>query len=418
MASRFTSGQIRLLIVLMLVNFVNYIDRQVIFPLFPLIRAEFSLTYFQVGMLASAFSLVHSLSTLPLRVLADRTSRRKVISYGVLFWSGATFLSGIARSFHWLLAIRSLVGLGEAAYTPAATAMITGAFPRGIRARVQGVYDLGMFVGGAAGLALGGILAEWLGWRPAFFVVGVPGLLLGLTVFRLPETPRASESVERIPIFRLLRVPAYLMVLIGGWFITFAAHVYITWGAEFVHESKGFSLREAGVSLGVTVTLAGVLGLMAGAALADRLTRRWPWGRILTVCIGFLASAPLILTALHARGKVVLLGTFFLGVFFMTWYHGPVTATMHDLIPARAHSTAVGLYYFFVNFFATTLAPGVVGRIADAYGLLAGMHTAVIAQAAGALCFLGVVYFVRRDGLRHPAVALYDEPAQIPAIRR
>ncbi|HEV2690321.1 MAG TPA: MFS transporter, partial [Bryobacteraceae bacterium] len=154
--SDFSRNQWRALIVLMLVNFVNYVDRQVIFSLFPAIRHDFALTYQQLGYLATAFTVVLSLCTFPLGVLADRFSRRSVISAGVLFWSAATMLSGLAGSFRSLLTARALLGVGEAAYAPAGTAVLSALFPKHIRARIQGSCDIGMFVGGATGIALGG----------------------------------------------------------------------------------------------------------------------------------------------------------------------------------------------------------------------------------------------------------------------
>ena len=404
----FSPYQIRVLAILTLINFVNYVDRQILYPLFPLIAADFHLTYSQLGLLAVAFSLVHSLGTLPFGRLADRISRKKVISYAVFFWSGATFLSGLATSFRSLVAARALVGIGEAAYTPAGTAMITASFPRHLRARVQGVFDVGMFIGGAAGIILGGILAALWGWRAAFFLVGIPGLLLALSVIRLPEV-RGGPREKQVPLKDLLRVPAYVMVLVSGWFITFSAHAYIIWGPTFIQTEKGFGVREAGVVLGGILVAAGVLGVMSGATLADRLSRHFAWGRVLTVSGGFLISTPLIFWAIHSPSKPILMITFFLGCFFMSWYHGPVTAIIHDLTPARAHASAMGVYYFWVNLCATIPAAWVVGKIADRYGLLTGMHTALAAQATGGICFLLVIYFIYRHGLHHPSLAAYRQ---------
>lgn len=405
---RFTSYQIRVLTVLALVNFVNYVDRQIVFPLFPLLREYFSLSYLQLGMLGTAFSLVHALGALPLGMLADRVVRKKVIGYSLFFWSCATFASGLAATYRALLTTRALVGFGEAAYTPAAQSMITGAFPKEVRARVQGIFDTGMFIGGAVGLALGGIIADKYGWRPAFFIVGVPGLLLGLVILGLKEPPRPQKE-EYVPIRHLLRVPAYVMLLVGGWFITFAGNAYIIWGPDFVHSYKGFGLREGGLALGAITVMAGALGVLAGAALSDRLARRFSWGRISIVPVGFLISSPFIFMALRSAQRPRVLLFFALGVFFMTWYHGPVTATVHDLIPARAHATAMGLYFFFVNLLATTIAPLVVGDFAKHFGLPAGMHVALAAQFIGGLCFIVVVLLIRRDGLCHPAMERYRE---------
>src|SRR5512146_390572 len=190
MARRFTSYQLRVLLVLALVNFVNYVDRQIVFPLFPLLREQFSLDYRHLALLASAFSIVHALGALPLGMLADRVSRKKVIGYSLFFWSCATFASGLAATYRALLATRALVGIGEAAYAPASQAVITATFPKEVRARVQGIFDTGMFIGGAVGLSLGAVIGEKYGWRPAFFIVGVPGLFLGLSILGLKEAPR------------------------------------------------------------------------------------------------------------------------------------------------------------------------------------------------------------------------------------
>ena len=413
--SGFSSSQKRVLLVLTLINFVNWIDRQIVYPLFPLIKDEFRVSYAQLGWLVAAFSLVHALGSLGLGRLADLTSRKKVISYGIAFWSAATFMSGLAGSFRSLLACRATVGVGEAAYAPAGNAMISATFPKSVRARVQGVFDLGMFTGGALGLALGAILAQSVGWRPAFFIVGVPGVLLALSVRGLPEDQHQGSGGERVPMRELARVPAYLFVLVSGWFIAFAGYTYVIWGAEFVYRYKGFSLRQAGTLLGSIMVVAGILGVMTGACVADRLAKTLIWGRALTPAIGFLVSAPFILGALHAGHKLTVLCLFFAGTFFMTWYHGPVTAVIHDLTPPRAHASAIGAYYFFVNFFATTAASVLVGKVADSYGLLAGMHCAVITQVVGGIGFFAVIHAIRR-GVATASVSHQKERAVLSEV--
>jgi len=396
----FNRKQWRVLIILMLVNFVNYVDRQVIFSLFPAIRHDFALSYSQLGYLATAFTVVLSLSTFPLGMLADRFSRRAVIGAGVLFWSAATFLSGMAGSFRTLLTARAMVGVGEAAYAPAGTAVLSAVFPKDIRARIQGSCDIGMFAGGATGIALGGIMAQSFGWRSAFFLVGIPGLLLGLSAMRLPEPPR-EPSEERMRLRDLLRVPAYLAVLAAGWFSSFAGYAYVTWGPDLIQEQKGFTAREAGMALGLTVVLGGALGIAVGAYLSDRIARRWAWARALVIPIGFVLGAPTIYLSLHSSGKLLVLVFFGLGAFFMSWYHGPLTATIHDLVPASGHATALGLYYLFVNLFAMALAPLIIGWAADRYGLINALHIPIISQLIGGACFALVVFLIRRHGLHH-----------------
>jgi MFS family permease len=405
---QFTGKQWTVLVILMLINFVNYVDRQIIFSLFPSIRAEFNLTYAQLGLFPFAFTVVLAVMSLPLGMLADRVSRKFVISAGVIFWSAATFFSGLAGSFHSLLAARGLVGVGEAAYTPAGTAVLSATFPKEVRARVQGSFDAGMFIGGGFGIALGGILAGWLGWRSAFFVVGIPGLILGLTGLKLPEAASA-EPHARFPLRDLFHVPAYLMILLSGMFSSFAGYAYVTWGFTFVQEVRGFTPRESGIILGVTVTIAGALGILAGASLADRLVRIRAWGRSLIVPVGFFLASPLLYFALHSQSKVYFVILFGSGTFFLSWYHGPTTASIHDVIPSRGHATAQGFYSSFVNLFGMAVAPVVIGAIADRSGLFRALHAAVVAQLIGGALFLGVPYFIRRNGLHHPALAKYWE---------
>ncbi len=404
----FTGRQWSVLVILMLINFVNYVDRQIIFSLFPSLRAEFGLTREQVGSLATAFTIVLALMSLPLGMLADRVSRRLVISAGVIFWSAATFFSGLATSFHTLLAARGMVGVGEAAYTPAGTAVLSATFPKDIRARVQGAFDAAMFVGGAVGIAMGGIVAQSLGWRAAFFIVGFPGLILGFIGLKLPE-PASSEPHAPFPLMDLTRVPAYLMILAGGLFSSFAGYAYVAWGFDFVREYRGFSAREAGVILGVTALIAGSTGILAGASLADQLARKWIWGRSVIVPFAFAMASPFIFFGLRAHNKLnfaILFGT---GTFFLSWYHGPVTATIHDVIPSRGHATAQGLYSSFVNLFAMAAAPVMIGAMADRKGLEWALYGAIVSQLIGGALFLGVPYFIRRNGLHHPALAKYWE---------
>jgi|HubBroStandDraft_1064217.scaffolds.fasta_scaffold00069_57 MFS family permease len=409
--SDFSGKQWQVLLILMLVNFVNYVDRQIVFALFPSIRHDFGLTYVQLGYLATAFTVVLSVASFPLGMLADRISRRAVISAGVLFWSGATFFSGLAGTFRALLIARGMVGIGEAAYTPAGAAVITASFPREVRARVQGAFDIGMFIGGAVGISLGGIVAGALGWRYAFFLVGIPGVVLGLTALRLPKSV-AVVAKESMPIGELLRVPAFLALLASGWFCSFAGYAYVAWGPELVQDYKGFSAGQAGMALGLTIVLGGTLGIATGAYLSDTLAKLRTWGRAVVVPIGFVLAAPPIYFSLHANGKIRFLLLFGLGAFFLSWYHGPLTATIHDLVPPRGHATALGFYYLFVNLFSMAIAPVVIGRLADRYNLITALHVPILAQLVGAACFLIVIHYIRHDGLRHPVLARHwdDEP--------
>lgn len=400
----------RLLAILALINFVNFADRTVILPLFPLLRGEFSVTDAELGGLQFWLQVVLALATIPFGLLADRFSRTRIIAAGVIFWSAATFLGGVAGTFLTLLVARALVGLGEAAYGPAAQSMISGAFSAASRARAQAVFAAGMLIGGTAGQALGGVIGQAYGWRPAFFLVGLPGLLLGLSVLRLEEPPRGPRT-ELVPVARLLRVPAYVALMVSGVLITFASISFITWGPDYVVRFKGFSLREAGVSMGTIGFAALVIGVLAGGYVADRMQKRWLCGRVITIAVAFLLAAPFILWALAVDSKGLVLVAFFIAGFFMSWYHGPVTAVIHDLMPRRAHATSVGVYMF-VTQLVGAFGPTLVGNISDRRDLHAGLLVAVGVMVLGALGMFLVAYLIQRDGLRHPALDVYRADAE------
>jgi MFS family permease len=401
-----TSYQLRLLAVLALINFVNFADRQAIPPLVPLIRDEFGLTSTQISYLQVVLQAVLAFSSIPFGFFADRFNRSRIIAGGVIFWSFATIFTSHVHAFTMLLLARAFVGIGEAAYAPAAQSMISGGYPQADRARAQSVFAAGMLVGGTAGQAMGGVIGQWLGWRAVFYAIGVPGLLLSFAILGLAEPPRGPRS-EVVPFSRLLRVPAFFTLIVSGVMITFASVAFLTWGTDFVVRYKGFSLKEAGVSLGPALLVSGLFGVLAGGFLADMLQKRFAYGRILTVASGFLCAAPFVLWAITSDEKRVIIGTFFIAGFFMSWYHGPLTAVIHDMMPRRAHASSVGVYMFATQLFGGILGPYVVGRLDDLADLILGLQVAVVVMVGGALLMFLVMYFIRRDGLRHPELEAF-----------
>jgi len=408
--SALTAYQVRLLTILALINFVNFADRQVLPPLVPLLRQYLGLTDAQLGTLQTGLLIILAVGSVPFGFLADRVSRKYLIAGGILFWSCASFASGLAGSFVTLLVARALVGIGEAAYAPAAQSMISGAFPQERRAIAQAIFATGMLLGGAAGFALGGIMGDHHGWQHAFIIVAISGLLPGLAVLWVEEPPRGPKS-EIVPLGRLLQVPAFLAMIAAGIFITFSSVSLLTWGIDFAMNYKGFSLKEAAVSLALIALSSLVAGVLVGGFVADRLQRRFAFGRIAAIVAAFLLAAPFLLMAIQSDEKRTVLAGLFISGFFMSWYHGPVTAVIHDMMPRRAHATSIGVYMF-VTQLVGAFGPQVIGRISDLRDLQLGMQIAVAVMVGGALLMFLVVYFIRRDGLRHPALeAFHAEPS-------
>lgn len=410
----FTYAQARLLAVLALINFVNFADRQVLNPLVPLLRQHFNVTDAQLGSLQTALLIVLALASIPCGFLADRVSQPKIIAFGVLFWSIASIASGLAPTFMLLLFARGFVGIGEAAYAPAAQTMISDSFSYENRAMAQAIFASGMLLGGAAGLALGGVMGAHHGWQYAFIVVGVVGIFPGLSAFKLHEPPRRPRS-ELTGIWQLLKVPAFLALIVAGTCITFSAVSLVTWGVDYAMSYKDFSLREAALSLSIIALLSLVLGALSGGYVADRVQRKYPYGRLIVIAAAFLVAAPFLLLAIQSDEKWVVLMGLFVSGYFMSWYHGPVTAVIHDLTPQRAHATAIGIYMFVTQLLGA-LGPQLIGRISDISDLQIGLQAAVAVMVFGSLLMLLVVYFVRRDGLHHPCLAAFrteDELARI-----
>ena len=394
---RFAAWQWKILFLLTFINFLNYFDRLIVIPMFPYLKAEFHVSDFRLGLLASIFILVHSLAVLPFGLLADRSTRTKLMAYGIFTWSAATLLSGVATTFRSLLVARALVGVGEGAYAPAGTAMISDSFPRTFRARVQSVFNPGMLVGGVLGLAVGGVLSQWVGWRYAFFLVGLPGFLLATLIYRL-RIPSFPSTEKAQPFWNLLKIPPYLMVMAGGMFVVFSSSAFITWGPEFASRYHGLSVTQASTTTGILVLLGSLCGVLIGGYVADRLQTRWPWGRALTIGVTLLVGTPTLFLAITAETRFVFYVSLFVSSFLLTCYHGPATAVIHDLTPERAHGFAFALYLFVIHLFGDTMAPALVGRVSDVSELQHGLLLAVGANLISALCFLVATWLIRRRG--------------------
>ena len=387
------------------INLLNYFDRLLVVPMFPTLKQQFHISDFKLGMLASVVLLVECLTALPAGYTSDRGPRQKVMARSVIVWCAATFASGLSPSYGALAAARGAVGVGEGAYAPGGTALITASFPSRMRARVQSVFSLGMMAGGVLGLASGGMLAAWIGWRYAFMLVGLPGVLLGLAILRL-KAPVPKTPQETHPAWGLLRIPAYVAVLGGGLFIAFASAAFINWSPVFVARYHHLGVAQASGWLALLVLISSVLGVLGGGYLADRLQERLPWGRIVTVGGGILLAAPFLYVAVETDSLSLFYTSIFLATASLSCYYGPTTAVIHDLTPAHAHGFAFALYMFAIHFFGDAMAPALVGLLSDRSGLRQALLLGVAATFVSALCFLAAAWLVARR-VSHPT-------AQVP----
>ena len=400
------------LLILTAINFLNYVDRQIIITLGPFIRHDLQLTYTRFGWLITAFMLIHSLTSLPFGMLSDRWLRRKVIALGVWSWSAATFLCGLATDFSHLLMGRAAVGIGEAAYGPPANSLLSDAFPALERSRILGFFNLGMFLGGATGLILGGVLGEILGWRACLYLVSLPGFLLGGLAWYVREPPQVVIH-QRTPVRALLSNPLLTHVLLGGVITAFSAGALIVWMPQFVTDVRLFRPRDASLYVGAVGVTGGLLGVVTGSYLADWLYARWPWGRMATIGIGLILSCPFVTLSLYTTNHMAMLIYFFLGIFLMVWYTGPIIAVIHDVVPNDVKATAQALYILLIHLLGDTFSPVIVGKLADFYSLqMALLVPAVIPVVAGVIFLVGCrrLKYVMRPGQEEPVEALHDLP--------
>lgn len=420
------------LAVLFTVNLFNYIDRQIVFGVFPLIQGDLALSDSALGLLGSAFMVVYMLASVPLGIVGDRWARNKVIALGVAVWGAATFLSGLARSFGQLFFSRAVVGIGEASYGPTATAMVSDYFPKTRRGLVNAVFTTAIPLGGALGVAIGGGVGSRFGWRHAFLLVGLPSLLLALLAWRMADPPRgASEpgtaqagdgpaAVVGLPatgwalaqkVQGLFRIPTFLLVCIVGMLVAFATGAFTAWLPTYLYRVKGLPLANATAWYGGIQAVGGCLGVLAGGLIGDALMRRTPAGHLLTIALGFLISAPLGLLFLLHRDPWVYLPALFGAVFFLVLYMGSVNAAIHNVVHPELRATAIAIFVLLIHLGGDAFSPAVVGLISDRRSLQGAMlFLPFLLFFAGlvALAASGVVAHdmkrLERDLLRQPAL--------------
>ncbi len=476
---------------LALINFLNYVDRNVIYALFEPIKRDLALTDAQLGWLGSAYILVFSVAALPFGVISDLRSRRAVIAWGVTVWSAFTFLSGLVRSYWQLFTCRAAVGVGEAAYGPAASSLVADYFPGPRRAMAMGILASGVSLGGVAGLLLGGFLEETYGWRVAFMTVGVPGFLCAVLVTRLvdPTRPPAKLTIrsflrdfhigatallrqfgpflasvavgaaaaywldhsygadskldvaafsavvglglainilwwvrrtpadpqEELPFTAgisgafddilhagktVLHTPTLVYIFLAGAMISFGTNGIVGWGPTFVARELELTPGEGAALLGKWGLIAGVSGTLFGGFLADLLRRRWETGRVLTIGMGLLIGGPLAVWLLTIRDPDLFKVVFTSAFFCLSWYNGPITAVIFDVVPSRISATVAGAYLLFIHLAGDAIALPLVGMLSDQFGLDRAILLLPLVVIAGGLVILGATRTVARDMAR------------------
>jgi predicted MFS family arabinose efflux permease len=384
------------LAVLFAINAVNFFDRQILGALGEPIRRDWSLSDAQLGALGTAFTLLYAFAGVPLGRLSDRASRTRILSAGVFAWSLLTGLSGQARSFWQLFALRLGVGVGEASCAPAATSLIGDLFPPERRARALSVFMMGLPVGIAASYAVSSSVAQAWGWRSAFYLAALPGFACAAAVLFVAEPrktishPAAADAAappQHSPYRFLLSIPTLWWLILSGAVHNFTLYAISSFLSPYLMRYHGTSLRDAGFVSMMVYGVGGGLGLVLGGAAADAAVRRRADGRLLVAAGAILGSAPLLFLAL-SRGRGDTLGFAVLAgasIVLMYVYYPAVYAAIQDVVGPALRGTAMALYFLAMYVLGASLGPVTTGLLSDRLTERAASAAGVIAMTPQAL---------------------------------
>jgi MFS family permease len=380
------------LVVLFAINLMNFFDRQIIGGVGEGIRREWALSDTALGLLGTVFTLLYAVVGLPLGRLSDRKARRGILAGGVFVWSLLTAASGLARSFAQLIVARLGVGVGEATCSPASTSLLGDLFPAGRRARAVAVWMLGLPIGlGLANGAGGWILQNW-GWRNAFYIAALPGLLCAGLALGMREPPRGMVETHAVgsrcragsPYLLVLSTPTMLWVIASGALHNFNMYALGAFVAPFLVRFHRMSFFSAGWVAACVYGFAGIVGLTLGGILADRLHARRVDGRLVVGTAAIAISAPLMFLGLmRPRGDVLgfalLMGA---GSGVMFAYYSTVYSTIHDVVEPSLRGTAMALYFFAMYVLGASMGPVGTGLASDYFTFQAASRAGAVTPMA------------------------------------
>ncbi|ACG77438.1 major facilitator superfamily MFS_1 [Phenylobacterium zucineum HLK1] len=399
---------------------VNFLDRQVINILAEPIKRDLGLSDTALGLMSGlAFALFYTVLGIPLARLAERKNRAYIIGGSVAVWSGFTALCATAGNFWQLVLYRIGVGVGEAGCTPPAHSLIVDYVPKEKRSSALAFYSMGTPLGSLLGLVLGGLIADAYGWRMAFLVAGLPGIVFAILAFTTLKEPRrilarhaeqvkAAQATFGETVRYLTAKPTFWLIALGAAIKAFIGYGHAPFTASFflrVHEGEiaalaaGFGLGPVGflgLALGIIAGVGGALGAWLGGWIADAVGKTNVGNHMVTPAIASLAGVPVYCAAVLVDSALVALALLTLSYFLGTMWYGPVYGTAQSIVPPHMRATGAAILLFIVNLVGLGLGPLAVGALSDwlnvgqGLGSAEGIRWALIAAACtGVLAFLG-----------------------------
>ncbi len=387
-----------LVALLWVVALLNYLDRQVIFSVFPLLSRDLELSPAQLGLLSTAFLWIYGLLSPPAGYVADRFGRARVILVSLLLWSLITWATGHARDFPQLLIARALMGVSEAFYIPAALALIAATHSERTRSLATGVHQTGIYVGLVLGGAGGGWMGERYGWRAAFTILGVVGVCYAVLLTAAlrpvmapgPPTPACKPDFGK-SLVRLLRLPGFpaLTAVFGA--LSVANWLVYTWLPFYLYERFHMSLTLAGFSATFYIQAASLAGSLGGGWLGDRWSRKSSRGRVWTQALGLGVAGPFLFTLANTSSLLVLILSLVCFGLGRGFYDANAMPVLCQIARDELRATGYGVY---------NLAGCVLGGLAGALaGILKGrLGLGGAFQLAAALVLISAIGLVRATG--------------------
>ncbi len=418
---------------LLLIYVMNFVDRQVVNILAEPIKRELGLLDWQVGAMSGlAFAVFYTVLGLPIARLAERGHRPFIIAGALAVWSLFTALCGFAQNFVQLLLARIGVGVGEAGCTPPAHSLIVDYVPKEKRASALAFYSMGTPLGSLVGMALGGLIADEYGWRAAFIVCGIPGVILAVIAALTLVEPRiraaaadirarseamrqerpfvaALATLKRKRTFWLVSFAASIKAFIGYGQAPFAASFfYRVHGEEVAALAASFGLGVGGflgLALGLMGGIGGAIGAYLGGVIADRYGGRDYRAYVSVPAIASLAVIPLYAVAILSPSATFALGCLLFGSILGTLWYGPVYATAQTIVPPHMRATASAILLFIINLIGLGLGPLAVGAASDFFAISLGLGEAEgVRYALLASAFVGLLaatlFWIARKTIR------------------
>jgi len=360
------------LIVLFGINALNFYDRLIIAAVGEPIRKEFGLSDASLGALSTAFVLLYAIVGVPFGRLADKAPRKLILSAGVFVWSMLTAASGFAQNFAQMFALRLGVGVGEASCAPASASLIGDLYPSEKRGRAISIFMLGLPVGIALSFAVSGTMAKAYGWRSAFLVAGIPGILFAIAALLIREPVRGASDPTIVddqarPYSRILSSPTMRWIIVSGILHNFSLYAVSSFLTPYLMRYHVLDVRDAGFAAMVINGILTLPGLLLGGVIGDAAKKRRANGALLVATLACFLAAPFYYFSLGIRTGnvypfVLLLGTAIALVYF---YYPIVYSTIQDVTPPQLRGTAMSIYFLAMYLLGGALGPFVVGAISD-----------------------------------------------------